>query len=152
MKTTIEALQNTYVKLGGTASDVADIVTIPDMIDAINTLVDAGGSGGVMFVTLTRDANSLYTVNKTYDEMVAAYQAGKLLVLDDGSSLEPGSLDAKYPLYLNEVNTTSGYELVVFSNIYGSMNYDAITKLDVVVVLISKTNVVTYKTASANLS
>lgn len=38
MDTTVIALQNLYVALGGTASDVADIVLIPDMINAIATL------------------------------------------------------------------------------------------------------------------
>ena len=35
MTTTIEALQNLYVAIGGELSTVADIVTIPDMINAI---------------------------------------------------------------------------------------------------------------------
>ena len=35
MDTTIIALKNLYVALGGTAADVADITLIPDMINAI---------------------------------------------------------------------------------------------------------------------
>lgn len=35
MTSTIEALQNLYVALGGELADVADLVTIPDMINAI---------------------------------------------------------------------------------------------------------------------
>lgn len=38
MDTTIDALKNLYVALGGTASDVADITIIPDMINAIATV------------------------------------------------------------------------------------------------------------------
>lgn len=41
MDTTIMALQNLYVALGGELSDVANIVTIPDMINAIATQVTA---------------------------------------------------------------------------------------------------------------
>ena len=37
MDNTIKALQNLYVALGGDADDVADIVIIPDMINAIAT-------------------------------------------------------------------------------------------------------------------
>ena len=37
MDTTIIALQNLYVALGGDADDVANIVIIPDMINAIAT-------------------------------------------------------------------------------------------------------------------
>lgn len=38
MDTTVVALKNLYVALGGTASDVADITLIPDMINAIATV------------------------------------------------------------------------------------------------------------------
>ena len=38
MDTTVDALKNLYVALGGEAADVADIVLIPDMINAIADL------------------------------------------------------------------------------------------------------------------
>ena len=38
MDKTIDALKAVYVALGGTASDVADVVIIPDMINAIATV------------------------------------------------------------------------------------------------------------------
>jgi hypothetical protein len=38
MGNTVESLKGLYVALGGTASDVADIVFIPDMIDALATV------------------------------------------------------------------------------------------------------------------
>lgn len=41
--TTIQALQNLYVTLGGEASDVANINTIPAMIEAINTIAASAG-------------------------------------------------------------------------------------------------------------
>lgn len=41
MDRTVDALKALYVALGGTASDVADIVIIPDMINAIATQVAA---------------------------------------------------------------------------------------------------------------
>ena len=37
MDNTIDALRNLYVALGGTAADVADLVIIPDLINAIAT-------------------------------------------------------------------------------------------------------------------
>lgn len=37
MDNTIDALRNLYVALGGTASDVANLVIIPDLINAIAT-------------------------------------------------------------------------------------------------------------------
>ena len=41
MDTTIVALKNLYVALGGSAADVADVVIIPDMINAIATVAGA---------------------------------------------------------------------------------------------------------------
>lgn len=41
MDTTVVALKNLYVALGGTAADVADVVVIPDMINAIATVAGA---------------------------------------------------------------------------------------------------------------
>lgn len=38
MDTTVDALKALYVALGGTASDVADVILIPDMINAIATV------------------------------------------------------------------------------------------------------------------
>lgn len=38
MDTTVDALKNLYVVLGGEAADVADITLIPDMINAIADL------------------------------------------------------------------------------------------------------------------
>lgn len=51
MDTTVVALQNLYVAKGGTLSDVQNLNTIPDMINAIATLITsqataaASGSG-----------------------------------------------------------------------------------------------------------
>ncbi len=41
MTSTIEALQNLYVALGGEAADVTNITVIPDMINAIATLKES---------------------------------------------------------------------------------------------------------------
>jgi len=38
MDTTVDALKNLYVALGGTAADVANITLIPDMINALATV------------------------------------------------------------------------------------------------------------------
>lgn len=44
MDNTITALQNLYTALGGDADTVADLVTIPDMINAIAALISGGGA------------------------------------------------------------------------------------------------------------
>ena len=45
MDTTVDALKNLYVALGGTAADVAEVVLIPDMINAIAALKAAENEG-----------------------------------------------------------------------------------------------------------
>lgn len=44
MDTTVKALQNLYVALGGTAADVENLSTIPDMVNAIATQVAANAA------------------------------------------------------------------------------------------------------------
>lgn len=46
MDTTVDALKNLYVALGGTAEDVADLVIIPDVINAIAEQVEANKAEG----------------------------------------------------------------------------------------------------------
>lgn len=43
MTQTVTALKALYVKLGGSASTVASLTLIPDIIAAINTLIDSTG-------------------------------------------------------------------------------------------------------------
>lgn len=42
MKTTIEAFRDFYVALGGSIEDVQNIVTIPDMIEALTNAFEDG--------------------------------------------------------------------------------------------------------------
>lgn len=51
MDNTITALQKLYVAMGGTASDVADIVIIPEMINAIAELITSGATAELPAVT-----------------------------------------------------------------------------------------------------
>lgn len=69
MDNTIDALKNLYVALGGTASDVADIVIIPDMINAI-----ASVAGSVATSASTTELPA-----------VTAADNGKVLKVADGA-------------------------------------------------------------------
>lgn len=59
MDTTIDALKNLYAAMGGTASDVADITIIPDMINAIAALVASGATAELPKVTSSDNGNAL---------------------------------------------------------------------------------------------
>lgn len=54
MDNNITALQGLYVALGGDADDVADVNTIPDMINAIATVVPASTA---LLPTVTAENN-----------------------------------------------------------------------------------------------
>lgn len=59
MTTTIEALKNLYVALGGTASDVEDINIIPDMINALVPLATALTANQLPEVSATNNGSVL---------------------------------------------------------------------------------------------
>lgn len=92
MDTTIQALQNLYVSKGGTLSDVADLVTIPDMINAIAELPASGGGASLPSVTAADNGKVLGVVNGAWAVMeipeelpsVSASDNGKVLKVVDG--------------------------------------------------------------------
>lgn len=59
MDTTIDALKNLYVALGGTASDVANITIIPDMINAIATVAATATAAELPKVTASNNGQVL---------------------------------------------------------------------------------------------
>ena len=69
MNSTVTALKNLYVALGGTAADVANITLIPDMIDAIATQATA--------VTAAANAKELPTVSASDNDKVLTVVSGK---------------------------------------------------------------------------
>lgn len=71
MDTTVEALKNLYVALGGTAADVADINLIPDMINELAT------------VAATATAKELPTVTASDNGRVLKVAEGKWAVGTD---------------------------------------------------------------------
>lgn len=63
MDNTITALQALYAALGGTAADVANMNTIPEMINAIATYVAAGGAAELPAVTADDNGKVLTVVS-----------------------------------------------------------------------------------------
>lgn len=63
MNQTVDALKALYAALGGTADDVADITLIPDMVNAIATLVQSGGTAELPSVTTTDNGKVLTVVS-----------------------------------------------------------------------------------------
>ena len=61
MDTTVDALKALYTALGGSADTVADLVTIPDMVNAIASIIASGGAAELPTVT-TSDNGKVLTV------------------------------------------------------------------------------------------
>ena len=59
MMLTVDALKALYVALGGSADTVADLVLIPDVINAIATLVSSGLPGALPTVVKTDEGKVL---------------------------------------------------------------------------------------------
>ena len=51
MDNTLDALRHLYVAMGGDADDVENLVIIPDLINAIATLISSGASAELPAVT-----------------------------------------------------------------------------------------------------
>lgn len=62
MDNTITALQNLYAALGGTAADVANMNTIPELLNAIATLI-ATGDFGILPNVAVGDNGKVLTVS-----------------------------------------------------------------------------------------
>lgn len=63
MDNTLDALRALYIALGGTASDVADLVIIPDLINAIATLISSGATTELPKVTSSDNGKVLTVVS-----------------------------------------------------------------------------------------
>lgn len=63
MDTTVKALQTLYVALGGTAADVENLTTIPDMINAIATHIGEGGAAELPAVKAADNGKVLTVVS-----------------------------------------------------------------------------------------
>lgn len=93
MDNTITALQNLYTALGGDADTVADLVTIPDMINAIAALITAGGGARLPEVSASDNGNVLKVVDGEWAVAaeaaelpeVGAEENGKVLTVVDGA-------------------------------------------------------------------
>lgn len=59
MDTTVKALQNLYVALGGSADDVANVTLIPDMINAIATVAATAVAAELPKVTSSNNGQVL---------------------------------------------------------------------------------------------
>lgn len=67
MDNTITALQALYAALGGTPADVKNITIIPDMINAIATLISSGGTAELPAVTTTDNGKVLTVVSGKWE-------------------------------------------------------------------------------------
>lgn len=63
MDTTVKALKNLYVVLGGDADDVAEISRIPDMIEAFVTVLPAAIAAVLPAVTAEDNGSVLKVAN-----------------------------------------------------------------------------------------
>lgn len=84
-RTTVEALKDVYVELGGNIADVADIQTDADMIEALKTLV--GSTIELPPVTSADNGDILKVVNGAWDKAEADKELPAVTSEDNGDFL-----------------------------------------------------------------
>lgn len=96
MKTTVQALQDVYIQLGGALTDtyagiaggvpVGDYTAIPDMVEAVSKKASAGGGGSggdsICILHATIDGQTV-SFSETASDVVDAYKAGKIMIVVD---------------------------------------------------------------------
>lgn len=63
MDNTLDALRNLYVAMGGDLEDVENLVIIPDLINAIATLISSGATAELPVVDADDNGKVLKVVN-----------------------------------------------------------------------------------------
>ena len=108
MKTTVEALKDYYVEIGGTSTDVEDVVTIPDMIDAITAL---GGGSSLPEVTADDNGDVLTVVGGEWNKAAPSEAPFKIVEATSNNGTITFSNETQKSLYQY---ATSGKFLIVF--------------------------------------
>lgn len=93
MDNTIVALRNLYVALGGTASNVADLTIIPDLINAIAALITSGATAELPAVSGSDNGNALLVSSGKWQKgaipaelpSVSATNNGQVLTVVEGA-------------------------------------------------------------------
>ena len=88
MDTTIKALQNLYVAMGGTLTDVQNIVIIPDMINTIAALVTSGKTAELPAVKATDNGSVLTVVSGKWAKAAVPTELPAVSATDNGSVLK----------------------------------------------------------------
>ena len=91
MDTTIIALRNLYVALGGTADDVANLTLIPDLINAIAALIDSGATKELPKVTSSDNGKLLTVSGGKWTKAVAPTELPAVTADDNGKVLKVAS-------------------------------------------------------------
>lgn len=87
MKTTVEALKDLYVELGGDADDVQNIVTIPDIIESIAALIKSGATKELPAVESTDNGSVLTVVEGAWAKATPAKELPAVTADDNGDVL-----------------------------------------------------------------
>ena len=88
MDNTLDALRKLYVALGGNATDVANLVITPDLINAIATLITAGLTEAMPAVTASNNGQVLTVVSGAWAAATIPAQLPTVTATDNGKILK----------------------------------------------------------------
>ena len=117
MKNLLTALKKLGKKMTGDDVTGSDLVTVVDNI--ADGYTGGGGSGGGAFIiTLTGSEDDGYAMDKTFDEILEAYQNGGVLYVHDATNSTPsGDMSRSQPnmLPLVQMKTTEYFTSLDFA-------------------------------------
>lgn len=129
MVQTVDALKELYVSLGGELTDtyagiaggatVGNYVTIPDCIQAVTKKAEASGGAEIFTVTISVQGEGDPTADKTYQEIVAAVNAGNIVYLNwDNRSSGGYNFNSCNNISLAGISNTGSNETIDFMTFY----------------------------------
>lgn len=121
MKTIVEALQDLYVAMGGSASDVSNMTLNPDVIEQIASLVSSGETKELPAVTAADNDKVLAVVNGAWDKAEASGGGGAFVVELSGYPIITettyaevvAAISAEKTVYIHHIDYLGGYYIPV---------------------------------------
>lgn len=118
--TTVSALKNLYVKLGGNLSDVAEINTVAEMIEAVKTVAGEGGGSDLPAVSSDDNGDILAVVEGAWAKVTPSSEVLVVpyaITIDEETHNPSATTDVAYSDILAAINANKA----IIANVTGAV-------------------------------